>query len=127
MLGNVHPSWCPTCRTEPGEDCPDSGRSPKSVRQRERQQWRTEALREADEYLVEKWEVNKADHAPFSSYLGTDFTVPLHEVVPGVATTYSGRCKCGCYCDGGTEGCHCAIDWDDSTLYPRPLRDDDDD
>lgn len=35
MPGRVRPAWCPHCRTRPGPDCPDTGRTPRQIRRAE--------------------------------------------------------------------------------------------
>lgn len=35
MLARTRPSWCPHCRTPPGPDCPDVGRTPRQARRDE--------------------------------------------------------------------------------------------
>lgn len=43
MLGTWSRPWCPHCHATGGPDCPDTSRSKKSQRAREKRQWSRDA------------------------------------------------------------------------------------
>jgi hypothetical protein len=52
MPGRVRPSWCPHCRTLPGPDCPDVGRTPRQVRRDEQRDVNAEISEGLREWAV---------------------------------------------------------------------------